>query len=434
MRLRGRLAIAAIGAIATVGAVGAGTGCTSEAHLPLPAVDGAVVWVVVASSSDGTQAEVIGPDGPLHLDVDGRTLEALAFAAPLGVPLGPLAPLRDGDPLPAPAATFTADLDALRWSASSPSPAFAALRIPRPAHDCPRFSARTYRLLDDEPGGVFAFLPVDDVTRLALTPSQWFLVTADEVLPVAPPLTGAHAIAREPDGGRFFLARGGELWTIDGPDILTGTATLAHALPQGLAPFTLAAPARGVVYGLGTDGRLFRSDTATTTIVHRFRADLAGTRGMVLADGDGIVAGLGPDQGLVTIDAAGIKRVAELPSSSDGVVSIARLGELGLVIGTNNGNLLAESLGFRAVPDPLAQIPRGGPLRALRVVGDRLLYGGNSGVFGEISARRFVCTSPFPASSTVRVLEPLGDQILAAGLPIQANSGELQLTRYTVEP
>lgn len=413
------------------------TGCTSEPHLALPTVDGAVAWVIVASTPSSVRAEVVEPSGAVHFDLEGRTIEALAFTEPLGVPPGPLAPLTVGDPLPTPAGVFAADLDALSWSEALPSPAALDLRLPRGDDDCPRLAARSARLTNEEPAGVHALVRLDDDTRLAITPSQWFIITATDVRPIAPILPGVHAIAREPSvptGGDFVLARGGELWAVQGRDLTTATATRARVLPDGLAPFSLAAPALGVVYGLTTDGRLFRSDTSTAVVVHVFRANVAGTRGIVVTDGTGILAGLGPDQFLVSIDENGVKRTVELPSSSDGVVSIARFAELGLVIGTNNGNLLAERLGYQPVPDPLGQMPRGGPIRMLRQVGDRLLFGGNSGVFGEITARRFICTSALPASSSIRVIEALGDQILVAGLPIQAESGELFLTRYTAQP
>lgn len=425
---------ALVAGVVVASTIGCGGG---EPVLALPARDGVAAWVIVsARDGDLLSAHVVTADDALHVpapsDDDGTTVEALAFTAPLGVPPGPIAGSNDGQALPAPAASYRVELDGgPTWAEAPPSPAVARVRLPRPADDCPRLGARAERLPTFDKVGVTGILPSDPITRVVITPTAWFTVTIDEVTQVPAPVLGVQSVTRDGDG-TYWLATSDALWTItDG--LLSGTATRARALPAGSSPIALAAPGPGVVYGVDDYARLFRSTTATTTVIHQFARGNNGTRGTVIVDGNAVLAGMGSDRTFVRVEGLDV-RTYTLPSNAEGVVSIARFAEYGILVGTNSGVLRAERLGFDVVPDPLGQLPRGAQVRALVPSGDRLYFAGNSGIFGQITPRRFVCLSTVPASSGVRFLSVLGDQILAGGLPFEADHDEVHLTRYLVEP
>jgi len=116
------------------------------------------------------------------------------------------------------------------------------------------------------------------------------------------------------------------------------------------------------------------------------------------------------------------------------VVSLAQYGDYGFVVGTNQGLLRAQSLAFEELPDPLDQMPRGNTIRALRVIGDRLYFGGNRGVFAEVTPSGLICTPSDKASSGIRFLSSLGDEILAAGVVLDVAPMDVNLTRFRITP
>jgi hypothetical protein len=412
------------------------TGCAPERVLTLPEVlrGGDVAGGDRRRPRRHPSAHVLTPDEAVRLEAPERAdalVEAVAFRRALSVSSGPLALSTTGDPLPKAAATFRADLEALAWAPTEPSDAVRSVRLPAPADDCPRLSAKTETLGDDDEGGVQAFVRLQGARRLAITPSQWYVVSEAEVRPLAPRVPSVHGVATDPSG-TYWLASGNELWTAQG-ELDTATATRARTLPS--APFVITAPQLGIVYALDGAGNLMRSDSSTTTVVHRFRVNTpdVGTRGTLVDDGLGVLAGLGSDPTFVRIAEDGRLSTYTLPDLNEGVVSLARFAEYGLVVGTSIGLLRAESLAFGTVPDPLGQMPRGVQVRLLHELDGRLYFGGNSGTFGAITERRFVCQAG-SAASGVRFLTDLGNQLIVGGLSLDATADQINLTRYTREP
>lgn len=440
----GRNAARAIASRALVcGLMGAPVWACSDAEvvLPLPASADALAWVVVtARGSEVLEAHHVTADDVLRVpapnDEDGTpiSVEALSFLAPLDGPRGRIDATNDGPLLPAHDRAFHVEGGSSPyWAEGRPSAAALGVRLPRAADDCPTVETRTELLSTNDPTGVTAIVDRDATTRLVITPSAWFAVGVDHVTPVTSLVEGVRAVAKDPGGGDW-LATSDALWST--PDRIgrSQTASRAIELPAGMVPYSIASPDPGVVYGLDLEARLFMATTATVVVIHRFRNSLnGGTRGMVIDDGNGVLAGVGSDSTFVRAEGRDVRRYP-LGDGSEGAVSIARFAEYGIVVGTNSGRLLAERLDFAPVPDPLQQLPRGVQIRALEDIGPLLLFAGNSGLFGQISPRRFVCVSSAPAASGVRFLDVVGDQVIAGGLPFEGAIGEVRLTRFILSP
>lgn len=423
------------GIVALCTAGGLALGCAaSEPVLPLPEREGVAWWVVVESRGDEVEsAQVMTRDDALRLPLPSAsrtTVEALAFAGPLTAPRGPLDLRSDGALLPEPATAFRVDGDEQpAWVEGPPSALARTVRLPPSADDCPSLSVRTEELDTVAPLGITAILSSDDDTRVVITPSAWYAVTTSSVRRVPPLVDDVRAASRDPTGSTWLIT-GEALWTTP-RDLLaaTATATRARAIPPGVVPFSIASPDPGAVYVLDQSGRLFLSTTATTVLLHQFAGEALAARGAVVDDGNGVLAGVGADPTFVRVEGRRVSAYT-LPNASEGVVALARFEEYGVVVGTNSGRILAERLGFEAVPDPLDQLPGGVQIRVLVKTGDHLFFGGNSGLFGRITPRRFVCRSPLPASSALRFVTEMEGQILAGGIPFEAVSDKVYLTRF----
>ncbi len=409
-------------------------GCAaSEPTLPLPDHEGATWWVVVTVRGEAVSAaQVMTREDALRLPyppAGDTTIEALAFTG-TPAPRGPLDLESDGPILPEPAAAFRlGDDDDPLWIRGTASPVARAVRLPANADDCPTLAARTEELDVVDEAGVSAFMSSDNETRVVMTPSAWYAVDLGSVRRIRALVDGVRAASRDPTGSTW-LATSDALWTAPRELVAdSSTATRARSLPPGVLAVAIASPDPGVVYVLSQDGRLFYSSTATTTLIHRFQGEAAAARGAVVDDGNGVLAGVGTDATFVRVEGRRVSTYT-LPNAAEGVVALSRFEEYGVVVGTNSGRILGERLGFEALPDPLGQLPGGVQIRVLIKAGDHLFFGGNSGLFGRITRRRFLCRSPLPASSAVRFVTEMEGQMLVGGMPFEGSNGAVYLTRF----
>jgi len=404
----------------------------------IPSDAAVTTWMAVLFDGATTHVQVIGPGQPLEVEVpmiDGVTLEAIGFAESNGLVPGPLVVATEGAMFPDRAASYRADVASSTWSRTdAPSERTLALRLPR-SDDCLRFVSKTEQLTESASSlGVRGMIDIDPDARLLITGDAFYRATADTLEPIPLALAGIRASTVGADGV-IYVTTSTAVFTLANAG---GTWTATHAwefTPQVRLPFTIVAPRAGLLYGIDEIGQLFRSEKTGTRVLHQFEFTTAHhERGKIIIDGDKIVAGVGPDPTLVELDANDNIRRLTLPSPSEGAVSVTRFGDLGLLVGTNAGNLRAESLGFEVIPDPLDQLPKQVQIRTLFPVGDRLFFAGNSGVFGQLTAGGFVCTSELHAGSSVRYMSMLDDQILAAGGTFENGRSDVNITRFTIQP
>lgn len=399
----------------------------SDATLVFPTVGDVKEWLVVVSSPGLVRGHVLSPADTLDVDASAiERLEALAFTSSI-VPLGVFPSVSDGDPLPKPERTFVADLDALSWRTDVPSAAATSLRLPPPPEDCQRYTPRGLSTVDD-PEGVRGMAVVDQDGELQVFYSAaWYHVLGDEMRPLRPLFPGVEAIGTDP-GGPIWAAAGNEMWSIHGLRPADSMATRTWGLPPHGIMRSLASPRPGVVYGLTVDGLLLRSDTSTTVVIHRFQRVGSEQRGMVIVDGEGVLACYGSDSTFVRAQDGRLTMV-RLPVG-EGITSIARFGGRGIVVGTNEGILRAEQDEFRELADPLGKMPYGVSITALAEDRGRLYFGGRK-LLGEVTPRGFLCQSQISAPLAVRHIGFVPGQVILGGVPL--TSGETSLVRMNID-
>lgn len=429
---------AAYPAFLLLSALGALAGCSSEASLTLPDLDTADSWVVVLSGGDMTvpYAQVLGADEALRLgaprDSDVR-LEVLAFDDVLDAPIGPLDPQNTGAALPKALATYAAVLDdgPPHWRSQEPSTSASQLRLPHAEPTCPRLEGTSEVVTDDDREGIVGLVGLGRDRLAVFTDPVWWLL--DEL--------GVHAVPTQVHGVRaaaidflsaVWLATPTDIWTIYGEDPKVVTASLAWSLPPGLLTVALAAPKPARLFLLSHDGALYLSTREGTREIYRFEGAEPGTIAQLVVDSHGVLATFGGAKTFVRVTEEGEVTELQLPpgTSGESATAIARLGELGIVVGTNAGRLRAERLGFEALPDPRGALPKGVPIRVVREVNGELYFGGASGLFGVMTAERLICVSSTPATSAVRYIATQGGDVLAGGHPLANALTLVQLSRF----
>lgn len=415
--------------------------CTSEASLALPDLDTAGGWVLVVSGGDLglPYARVLAADDALRLglprDPEVR-LELLAFDEALPVAPGVLDPHNTGAPLPAPLAVYTAalDADAPRWAKGTDvSHAAAELRLPTVEPTCPRFEAVHEVVTEDDREGIVGLVSLGDRRVAVFSDPTWWVLDADGRHAVTPLVRGVRAAGID-FLSAVWLATPTEVWTLYGADPKVATATLGWSLPPGLLTIALAAPKPGRLFLLSHDGALHLSTREGTREVYRFVGAQPGTIAQLVVDGHGVLATFGGAASFVSVTEEGDVTELQLPpgTSGESATAIARLGQLGIVVGTNAGRLRAERLGFEPLPDPRGTLLRGVPIRTLHEAGDRLYFGGPSGMFGVRTPEGTICVSETPATSVVRHIATLGAEVLVGGHPLAHALSLVQLSRFSV--
>lgn len=425
-----RTGVAALIAIAL-----SGSGCGGEAVLELPAVEGVERWLIVVSAPEGLRhLEVVDASAPFRAGVDsdaGLVIEALGFAGELrSVDVGPLAVLTAGADLPAPRASFAADLDARQWREAPPSASARTVRLP-PLDDCRPLTA-DHELIGDRGQPVLSMSRQSGEQQLVITADRWFVANTVVAGPLAPLVPGGAASGRDPSGSTW-VANAEAVWSVYSRSGITATVTRDLPLLPGYEPIALAAPKPSRVFGLTADGRLFATDSSTTVVVYRFPPIATATsgRGRVVVDSMGVLAAWGDQSTVVRVD--DFDRVTELhlPDPTEGVTAIARFGAYGIVVGTDRGLLRSQQHDFEPIADPRGTIPPGTAIRAIEPREDWLFFGGDGGLFGQVTPRGFVCATPGLAASDVRFVAEMGATMMVAGAPLPGQS-EVHLTRVRV--
>jgi hypothetical protein len=412
--------------------------CTSEATLPLPDIDTADSWVLVLSggSLEVPYAQVLGADEALRLgtprDPDVR-LEILAFDDVLAAPIGPLDPQNTGAALPEALATYAAVLDdgPPRWQAKPPSETVAQLRLPRAEPTCPRLEGTSEVVTHDDREGIVGLVGLGGDRVAVFTDPVWWLLDEFGTHPVPTQVRGVRAVAID-FLSAVWLATPTDIWTIYGEDPKVVTASLAWSLPPGLLTVALAAPKPSRLFLLSHDGALYLSTRELTRELYRFEGAEPGTLAQLVVDSHGVLATFGGAKKFIRVTEEGEVTELQLPpgTSGESATAIARLGELGIVVGTNAGRLRAERLGFEPLPDPRGVLPSGVPIRVVQEVNGQLYFGGASGLFGVMTSERLICISSAPATSAVRYIAPLGNEVLAGGHPLANALTLVQLSRF----
>lgn len=415
--------------------------CTSEASLPLPDADTADGWVLVLSggSLEHPYAQVLGADEAMRLGAPRDpdvTMEILAFDDTLAAPLGPLDPANTGALLPEPLATYAAVLteDPPRWAARAPSEAAQRLRLPRGEPTCPRLEASNDVVTEADHEGIVGLVSLGNGRVAVFTAPVWWVMDEDGTHSVTPQVENVRAAGID-FLSAVWLATPTDVWTLYGADPKTATATLAWSLPPGLLTIALAAPKPGRLFLLSHDGALHLSTREGTREIYRFEGAEPGTIAQLVVDGHGVLATFGGAKAFVSVTEDGDVTELRLPASTSGesATAIARLGELGIVVGTNAGRLRAERWAFEPLPDPRGALPQGVPIRVVHDVGPYLYFGGASGLFGVMTPERLICASETPATSAVRYIAALRGEVLAGGHPLAHALTLVQLSRFRPE-
>lgn len=278
-------------------------------------------------------------------------------------------------------------------------------------------------------GGMQIAVVVDPEHAIFGTTTHGFVVTATSVTEIDPPPRHGHAGVLGPRGEIYVgtatevvisrVARG--RWTVE--------SRIAR-VPDEDNPVTLYVDEESRIYELTQGGSFRRYAQGVWTNIASFNPLLTGGGGLIRKLSDGRLVAVGCSSSSALFLEGDTWVIHPLVPSGSGICSIELDPRFGLVVGTSQGEIRAERLGFAPIPEVPTHDQRGSAVRALHLTKKgRLLYSGHSGTIGEVLDQGVICKFVQHGTWTGRSLTPLGDQLIASGYTLDYAPMQVDLTR-----
>ena len=427
----------AMALMALVSAAGCGPG---QRFLPWPDLSTDKSFLLLRATRTSVEALAYDlTEGPPVIELDHAADEktaVLVYASTLGALTLSRGPLT----VAAPDATFSRSLPegGRLFELEAETPAFrerailpdwvAAIRL-QAADPCqdPALMQEPLGMLAG--GGIQIAVALDAQRAVFGTVTRGFIVTSTSVTEIEPPPRHAHAGVLGPRGEIYVgtatevvVSRVGQgRWTVE--------SRIAR-VPDDDNPVTLYVDEDSRIYELTQGGSFRRYSQGVWTNIASFNPLLTGGGGLIrkLSDGRLVAVGCSSSSALFLEGDAWV--IHELVPSGSGICSIELDPRFGLVVGTSQGEIRAERLGFAPIPEVPTHDQRGSAVRALHLTQKgRLFYSGHSGTMGEVLDQGVICKFAQHGTWTARTITPLGDQLIVSGYTLDYAPMQVDLTR-----
>ncbi|MFO0722192.1 MAG: hypothetical protein U1E65_00325 [Myxococcota bacterium] len=415
-----------------------GLGCQRRVELsPWPEVPGAQTFLYLRSNLEGVEAQVLDPGQPLPvIELDSSTkpeVVILAYAeapAALGLALGPLALVTGEVPfpeaLPPGATVYVLHPEAQRFDEAGTPPTWVS-NLRRSGHDpCVQRTTENGQLGHGQ--AVRISLELDAAHALLAGGDGAWIMTTTSATPVLglpfEPYGGALA-----EDGRIYVAGEGKVaiarivdhrWIVD--------ETLADDRTESVLGMVVEGDHRILI--LTQSGLLRRFQGGSWTQVGALDPSFTGDGGDLRRLSNGLILGVSCGSGSALVISATDIQTRPLISGSVGVCAVEEVPGFGLLLGTSVGQILAESTQFQALPEIPGHGQRGaGVLAIRRTARGIVVFAGQSGAMGELTADGRVCKYDGLGTWSGRSLTAVGDQLLATGFALENNPNQLSFTR-----
>lgn len=278
-------------------------------------------------------------------------------------------------------------------------------------------------------GGMQLAVALDAEHAVFATTTTGFVVTTTSVTPIEPPPPRPYAGVLGPRG-EVYVGTATEVlvtriehghWTVE--------SRIAR-VPDQDNPVTLYVDEDSRVFELTQGGSLRRYAQGVWTNLASFTPLLTGGGGLIRKLSDGRLVAVGCSSSSALFFEGDTPVIRQLVPDGNGICSIELDPRFGLVVGTSQGQIRAERLDFKPIPEVPTHEQRGSAVRALRLTKKgRLFYSGHSGTMGEVLDQGVLCKFAQHGTWTARTLTPLGDQLIASGHTLDYAPMQVDLTR-----
>ncbi len=423
--------------LAAVSAVGCGPG---QRFLAWPGFAADKSFLLLRATGTTVEAHAYDlTEGPPVIELEHAGDEktaVLVYASTLGalaLSRGPLA-LAGPDtifttPLPQGGRLFELEAETPSFEERPVVPEWIAaikLKTDDPCHDPPLVQEPLGMLVG---GGMQIAVALDAEHALFATTTMGVVVTTTSVTPIEPPPHRPYAGVLGPRG-ELYVGTATEVvvtriahghWTVE--------SRIAR-VPENDNPVTLYVDEDSRVYELTQGGSFRRYAQGVWTNLASFTPLRTGGGGLIRKLSDGRLVAVGCSSSAALFIEGDTPVMRQLVPDGNGICSIELDPRFGLVVGTSQGQIRAERLGFAPIPEVPTHDQRGSAVRALRLTKKgRLFYAGHSGTMGEVLDQGVLCKFMQHGTWTARTLTPLGDQLIASGHTLDYAPMQVDLTR-----